>query len=78
MEYLVGAERFQVQPGDLLVIPPEVSHCPLLPEDLPQPYIRDVIWFRPPTAPDRLPQPAAPGWGSSCFLPLPLSYCPPL
>lgn len=47
MEYLVGAERFQVRPGDLLVIPPEVSHCPLLPEDLPQPYIRDVIWFRP-------------------------------
>ena len=43
-EYLVGAERFRLQKGDIVLVPPGVSHCPLLPEQMTVPYIRDVVW----------------------------------
>ncbi|MBR6789229.1 MAG: hypothetical protein IKM31_00005, partial [Oscillospiraceae bacterium] len=44
-EYLVGAERYRLQKGDIVFIPPGVSHRPLLPEQMPEPYIRDVLWI---------------------------------
>ena len=44
-EYLVGQERYRLQKGDVIFIPPGVSHRPLLPESMSQPYLRDVIWF---------------------------------
>ena len=43
-EYLVGAERFRLQKGDIILVPPCVSHRPLLPEKMTVPYIRDVVW----------------------------------
>lgn len=43
-EYLVGAERFRLQKGDIILVPPCVSHRPLLPEAMTVPYIRDVVW----------------------------------
>ena len=43
-EYLVGAERFRLQKGDIVLVPPGISHCPLLPEQMTMPYIRDVVW----------------------------------
>lgn len=43
-EYLVGAERFRLQKGDIVLAPPGVSHRPLLPETMTEPYIRDVLW----------------------------------
>jgi len=46
-EYLVGAERYRLQKGDVILIPPGVSHRPLLPEILAEPYIRDVVWISP-------------------------------
>lgn len=46
-EYLVGANRYQLQKGDIIIVAPDVSHCPLLPEHMPEPYKRDVIWIRP-------------------------------
>lgn len=44
-EYLVGADRYRLQKGDIIFISPGVSHRPLLPETTPEPYIRDVVWF---------------------------------
>ena len=43
-EYLVGAERFRLQKGDIVLVPPGISHRPLLPETMTEPYVRDVLW----------------------------------
>ena len=44
-EYLVGSERYRLQKGDIIFIAPGVSHRPLLPEHMTEPYSRDVLWF---------------------------------
>lgn len=44
-EYLVGTERYKLQKGDIIFIPPGISHRPLLPEEMKEPYIRDVLWI---------------------------------
>ena len=44
-EYLVGTERYRLQKGDVIVVPPGVSHRPLLPEPMDKPYVRDVLWL---------------------------------
>ena len=46
-EYLVGSERYRLQKGDIIFVSPGVSHRPLLPEHMTEPYIRDVLWFSP-------------------------------
>jgi len=43
VEYLVGAERYRLQRGDVVFIPPGVPHCPILPERMQEPYRRDVV-----------------------------------
>ncbi len=45
VEYLVGSQRFRLQKGDIVFIAPGVSHRPILPEHLAEPYQRDVLWF---------------------------------
>ena len=45
VEYLVGAERYRLQKGDVIMIPPGISHRPLLPEVMTEPYRRDVLWI---------------------------------
>ena len=44
-EYLVGSERFRLQRGDLIFVPPGISHRPLLPERMAEPYKRYVLWL---------------------------------
>jgi len=44
-EYLVGAERYRLQKGDIIFVPPGTSHRPLLPVKMEEPYIRDVLWI---------------------------------
>ena len=44
VEYLVGSERYKLQKGDLVLVPPDVSHRPILPAHMREPYIRDVLW----------------------------------
>jgi len=44
-EYLVGSERYKLQKGDLIFVSPGVSHRPILPPDMTEPYIRDVVWI---------------------------------
>lgn len=46
-EYLIGSERYRLQEGDVIFVPPGVSHRPLLPEEMPVPYIRYVLWLSP-------------------------------
>ena len=45
VEYLVGSERYKLKKGDLVFVPPGVSHCPIFPEHMPEPYVRDVLWI---------------------------------
>lgn len=45
VEYLVEAERYRLQKGDVIMIPPGISHRPLLPDHMPEPYRRDVLWI---------------------------------
>ena len=44
-EYLVGSERYRLQQGDLIFLPPGISHRPLLPEKMESPYMRYVLWL---------------------------------
>jgi len=44
-EYLVGADRYRLQKGDIVFVPPGISHRPLLPEAMPEPYQRYVLWI---------------------------------
>lgn len=44
-EYLVGSERYRLQRGDIVFVPPGISHRPLLPEHTTEPYSRYVLWL---------------------------------
>lgn len=44
LEYLVGSDRYRLQKGDIITVPPGVSHRPILPEKMTTPYERDVLW----------------------------------
>lgn len=44
VEYLVGPDRYKLQRGDIILIPPGISHRPILPEVMTEPYVRDVLW----------------------------------
>ena len=44
-QYLMGAQRYRLQKGDILIVPPGVSHRPLLPERMDEPYQRYVLWI---------------------------------
>jgi AraC-like DNA-binding protein len=47
VEYLIGSNRYRLQRGDIVVVPPGVSHRPIFPEKMTDPYIRDVLWVSP-------------------------------
>lgn len=47
VEYLVGSERYRLQRGDIILVPPGISHRPLLPEHMSEPYKRYVLWLSP-------------------------------
>lgn len=44
VEYLIGSDRYRLQKGDIVFIPPGMSHRPIMPEKLTVPYERDVLW----------------------------------
>lgn len=44
VQYLVGTERYRLQRGDIMWIPPGVSHGPLFPDVMKKPYERIVLW----------------------------------
>ena len=45
VEYLVGADRYRLQAGDIVIVAPGISHRPLLPEHMSVSYKREIIWF---------------------------------
>ena len=45
MEYLIGSDRYRLQNGDIIYVPPGISHRPIFPEKLERPYERDVLWI---------------------------------
>lgn len=47
MDYLIGTEQYHLTRGDILSIPTGVSHAPLIPEHLAEPYRRYVLWLSP-------------------------------
>ena len=44
-QYLIGAKRYLLQRGDIILVPPGIGHKPLFPSQLAEPYRRIVIWF---------------------------------
>lgn len=44
VQYQAGDELYDLAPGDILLIPPDVPHHPLFPKS-PSPYRRIVLWF---------------------------------
>ncbi len=47
VQYLLGSQRYRLQKGDVVLIPPGVTHCPLFPESMARPYERIVLWINP-------------------------------
>lgn len=45
VQYLVGTNRYRLQKGDVILVPPGVGHRPLFPTELAEPYQRIVLWF---------------------------------
>ena len=41
----MGSERYRIQRGDIIFVPPGISHRPLLPESMAEPYERYVLWL---------------------------------
>ena len=44
-EYLVGTDRYRLRRGDIVFVPPGISHRPLLADTLTEPYERYVQWL---------------------------------
>lgn len=47
VQYLLGADRYRVGRGDIVFVPPGISHRPLYLDQLAEPYSRYVIWLHP-------------------------------
>lgn len=47
LEYLLDTWRYLIQAGDIIIVPPGVTHLPILTEKMTSPYVRDVVWVSP-------------------------------
>lgn len=47
VQYLLGADRYRVKRGDIIFVPPGISHRPLYLDQLAEPYSRYVMWIQP-------------------------------
>ncbi len=45
LDYLLGVHRYHIQTGDILIAPPGIIHCPILPKEMAVPYKRYVLWI---------------------------------
>lgn len=45
IQYLVGTERYRLQRGDVVFIPPGIGHRPILSAQMAEPYDREVLWM---------------------------------
>ena len=47
VQYLIGTDRYTLQYGDIVIVPPEIGHRPIFPKELAEPYKRIVLWISP-------------------------------
>lgn len=47
IQYLLGTDRYRVGKGDIIFVPPGISHRPLYLDRLTEPYSRYVLWIHP-------------------------------
>ena len=45
IQYLIQTNRYQIQPGDIIIVPPGVSHQPILTDIKNPQYSRYVLWL---------------------------------
>lgn len=45
IQYLIGDKRYHIHAGDIIMVPPGVSHRPLFYNDMKEPYSRIVVWI---------------------------------
>lgn len=45
LQYLISDKRYQIHPGDIILLPPGVSHRPLFYSTMAVPYSRIVLWI---------------------------------
>ena len=44
LQYLVGDNRFSIRSGDIILVPPGISHRPIFHTEMKEPYSRIVLW----------------------------------
>lgn len=44
IQYLISDKRYRIRPGDIIVVPPGISHRPIFYNDMHEPYSRIVLW----------------------------------
>jgi len=45
IQYLIADTRYRIHAGDVILVPPGISHRPLFYKDMTEPYIRIVLWI---------------------------------
>lgn len=45
IQYLIADKRYRIHAGDIILIPPGISHRPIFYEEMPVPYSRIVLWI---------------------------------
>ena len=45
IQYLIADKRYRIHAGDIILVPPGISHRPLFYEELIEPYTRIVLWI---------------------------------
>lgn len=45
IQYLIADKRYHIHTGDIIMVPPGVSHRPLFYTDMKEPYSRIVVWI---------------------------------
>ena len=44
IQYLIGDARYRIHAGDVILIPPGISHRPIFYDEMTEPYTRIVLW----------------------------------
>ena len=44
IQYLIADKRYRIHAGDIILVPPGISHRPLFYEEMTEPYSRIVLW----------------------------------
>jgi len=45
IQYLIADKRYRIHAGDIVLVPPSVSHRPIFYEEMTEPYSRIVLWI---------------------------------